>query len=315
MTRALIVGSEGQDGRLLFDLLAGQGVMVLGLGKGSSRSTEGGTKSGIDVTCRPEVEHLVKHWSPDEVYYIAAVHQASEAASPPDDVELFERSHTVHVAGVLNFLEALSERRAGALFYAASSLIFGHPAQSPQDETTPFRPLDIYGITKSAGVQACSYYRDNRGVNASVGILFNHESPLRRSNFVSQKIVRGVVAIAAREQSQLTLGNLSAKIDWGYAPDYVRAMTLIFRNAPPDNYVIATGETHSVQEFAEIAFRRLGLDWREHIVEDRSVLTRQSSVRSGNASRLRDRTGWRPSVSFPEMVELLVDAAVSEHAS
>jgi GDPmannose 4,6-dehydratase len=314
MTRALVVGSEGQDGRLLFDLLAREGAAVLGLGKGSARSTEGDWNSAVDITCRLEVEHLVKHLGPDEVYYIAAVHQASEDAAPPDDIELFERSHAVHVAGLLHFLEAMSEREGGALFYAASSLIFGLPAESPQDESTPFRPRDIYGITKTTGAQVCRYYRDTRAVNVSVGILFNHESPLRSHNFVSQKIVRGVVAIAGGAPGKLTLGNLSAAIDWGYAPDYVRAMTLIVRNPTPDDYVIATGETHSVREFAEIAFRRLGLDWRDHVVEDRSVLTRQSAVRVGNASRLRDRTGWRPSVSFPEMVELLVDAAAKEHA-
>ena len=315
MTRALIVGSEGQDGRLLFDQLAGEGVAVLGLGKGSARSTEGDRNSAIDIACRPQVEHLVNNWAPQEVYYVAAVHQASEDATPPDAIDLFERSHDVHVAGLLHFLEAMSEREGGALFYAASSLIFGLPAESPQDESTPFRPRDIYGITKTAGAHACRYYRDNRGVNASVGILFNHESPLRGHKFVSQKIVRGAVAIARGVRSPLTLGNLSAKIDWGYAPDYVRAMTLIARNETPNDYVIATGETHTVQEFAEIAYRRLGLDWREHVVEDGSVLTRESSIRVGNASRLRERTGWRPSVSFPEMVELLVDAAAKEHAS
>jgi GDPmannose 4,6-dehydratase len=259
------------------------------------------------------VEHVISDWAPDEVYYVAAVHQASGDAVPPDDVELFERSHAVHVTGLLHFLEALSERRAGALFYAASSLVFGLPAESPQDETTPFRPRDIYGITKTAGAQACRYYREARGVRASVGILFNHESPLRRHNFVSQRIVLGAVAIAGGNQSKLTLGNLSARIDWGYAADYVRAMTLIVRNATPDDYVIATGETHSVQEFAEIAFRRLGLDWREHVVEDRRIITRESTVRVGNASRLRERTRWCPSVTFTEMVESLVDAAAKEH--
>lgn len=313
MTRALIVGSEGQDGRLLFDLLVGEGVTVLGLGKGTARSTEGDATTAVDLSCRGEVEDLVRKWNPDEVYYLAAVHQAAEDATPPDDVELFERSHAVHVTGLLHFLEALSVRKAGALFYAASSLIFGAPQESPQDETTPFRPRDIYGITKTAGSHACRYYRRIRGVNASVGILFNHESPLRRHNFVSQKIVRGAVAIASGEQHKLTLGSLSAKIDWGFAPDYARAMTLIVRSATPDEYVIATGETHSVQEFAEIAFQKLRLDWREHVVEDPNVLTRQSTVRVGDASRLRERTGWGPSVSFPGMVALLVDAAVKEH--
>lgn len=313
MTRALIVGSEGQDGRLLFQQLSLEGVAVLGLGRGSSRGTEG-ESPGVDVTCRREVERLVTEWGPDEVYYLAAVHQASEDAAPSDDVELFERSYAIHVTGLLHFLETLRKRGSGELFYAASSLILEPPGETPQDETTPFRPRDIYGITKVAGTEACRYYRESRGVNASVGILFNHESPLRRRSFVSQRIVQGVVAIAAGEQSKLTIGNLSARIDWGYAPDYVRAMTLIVRTGRADDYVIATGETHSVQEFAEIAFRRLGLDWREHIVEDRSLLTRQSSVRVGNASRLRVRTRWRPSVSFPEMVELLVDAASKEHA-
>lgn len=315
MTRALIVGSEGQDGRLLYSQLAAEGSAVLGLGNGSSRSTDTAATNPVNVGCRQEVQRVVAEWQPDEVYYLAAVHQASQDAIPADDVDLFERSQTVHVTGALHFLDALRERQSGALFYAASSLVFGDSTDGPNDEQTPFRPRCIYGITKTAAAQACRFYRESKGVKASVGILFNHESPLRRSNFVSQKIVRGAAAIARGQEEKLVLGDLSARTDWGYAPDFIDAMIRIVRSAPPDDYVVATGETHSVGEFAETAFGRLGLNWREHVIEDPGLLTRQSITRVGNASRLRDRTGWRPSVTFVEMVELLTDAAQKENVA
>jgi GDPmannose 4,6-dehydratase len=152
-------------------------------------------------------------------------------------------------------------------------------------------------------------------VKASVGILFNHESPLRRPNFLSQKIIRGATAIARGQEEKLVLGDLSARTDWGYAPDFVDAMIRVVRSTPADDYVIATGETHSVEEFAEIAFDRLGLNWREHVVENPGLLTRRSITRIGNPSRLRERTGWRPRVSFAEMIELLIDAVPKEDAA
>src|SRR5688572_166442 len=196
MRRALIVGSSGQDGRILFDRLASDGCAVLGLARGSARSTESNEAIPVDVGSRNEVLHAVGQWRPDEIYYLAAVHQASQDALVADDAALFQRSFEVHVTGLIHFLEAMQERQLRAsLFYAASSLIFGDVVAPFLDEQTPFRPRCVYGITKTAGLHVCRYYRETHRLRACGGLLFNHESSLRKPNFVSQKIVRAAVAI------------------------------------------------------------------------------------------------------------------------
>lgn len=310
MSRALIVGSEGQDGRILFDRLTADGWAVIGIGRQSVRGADSVAIEKVDVTSREQVADLLAQLEPDEIYYLPAVHQASQDPLATDDAALFERSFDVHVAGLIHFLNELAERQIKAsLFYSASSLVFGDVSGGVQDEQTPLRPRCIYGITKTAGVHACRYYRATHRVRASAGFLYNHESPLRGPAFVSQKIIRAATAIARGSEQPLVLGNLAARIDWGYAPDFVDAMIRIVRHPVPDDYIVATGETHTVEEFVEIVFARIGIDWRKHVVEDRSLLTRPSVTRTGNAARLREHTGWRPTVTFREMTELLVDSA------
>src|SRR5581483_8894819 len=256
MKRAVIVGSEGQAGRILFDQLAGTGAAVLGIGSNRTRSTTPDSPVGIDITNRSEVLETVRAWQPDEIYYLAAYHHSSEDKTG-DDAELFERSFEVHVCGLIHFLEAMKQHAPDArLFYAASSLVFGTPSHSPQNEDTPLAPQCVYGITKVAGIHSCRFYRESHDLHVSVGILYNHESPLRRAGFVSQKIVRAAIAIARGSREKLVLGDLSARVDWGYAPDFTEAMQRIVRLTEPDDYIIATGEAHSVQEFVEIAFRK-----------------------------------------------------------
>ncbi|HUQ20776.1 MAG TPA: GDP-mannose 4,6-dehydratase, partial [Gemmatimonadaceae bacterium] len=165
-------------------------------------------------------------------------------------------------------------------------------------------------ISKAAGVHTSKFYREAHHVRASVGFLYNHESPLRGPSFVSQRIASGAAAIAAGLQQTLTIGDLSARTDWGYAPDFVDAMIRIARRPDADDYIIATGEAHTVEEFVEAAFARVGLDWRDHVTEDRSLLTRTSPARIGNPTHLKTSTGWEPTVTFKELVEILVDAAV-----
>ncbi len=316
MKRALIVGSDGQDGSLLYDRLTGDGVPALGLARDSIRGGGGNEFKPVGVHSRTDVKSLLKKWRPSEIYYLAAVHQASEDAVKADDVRLFEESLSVHVTGLVNLLDVLKEMLPHAsVFYAASSLVFGDAEVSPQDESTPFQPRCIYGITKVAGVQVCRYYRERHGVRVSAGFLYNHESPIRRENFVSRKIVRAATNIAAGGRDKLVIGNLSAQVDWGYAPDVIDAMIRIVRQPRSDDYIVATGETHSVREFVEIAFDRLGLDWRLHVEERPMLLTRRSTVRVGDATRLREHTGWRPTISFRRMVEILVDAERGVHAA
>jgi GDPmannose 4,6-dehydratase len=307
MTRAIVIGSEGQDGRILFDRLKHDGCDVLGLGRDSVRGDDAKDLRPFDINSREQISELIRRWRPDEIYYLAAVHQASEGPTTADDAALFDRSLSVHATVPIYILDAITrtEHRT-RFFYAASSLVFGNVTDECQNERTPIRPRDIYGITKATGMNACRFFRDVHEVHASGGILYNHESPLRKRNFVSQKIIRGALEISRGTRKTLELGDLSARIDWGYAPDYVDAMIRIVRQKTPDDYIVATGEARSVQEFAEITFGLLGLDWQSHVVENRGLLTRRSPTRVGDASKLRERTGWAPQITFPQMIEILL---------
>lgn len=296
MKSAVIVGARGQDGRLLSEQLEQAGHSIVGLGRGD-----------IDLLNKAEIETLIRQQQPRTVYYLAAHHHSSEDPLGSDDAALFRESFDVHVTGLIHFLEAIrSHSPMTRLFYAASSHVFGQSGVPMQSELTPLNPICIYGITKTAGVHCCRYYRQSHGLFASTGILYNHESQYRSPKFVSQKIIRGALAIAAGEQGQLSIGDLSAHIDWGYAPDYVDAMQRILALPRADDFIIATGESHSVQEFVEIAFEDAGLDWRMHVAENSSHITKQRRNLTGDSSKLCVATGWQPSVSFRQMVQLLL---------
>ncbi len=246
----------------------------------------------------------------DNIYYLAAHQHSSQDSARPDHWDLFKKSQEVHVEGLFHFLEAIRTLSPTTrLFYAASSLVFGAPARDPQDESTPLNPTCIYGITKACGVNLCRHFRQTHRVFASAGILFNHESPLRERKYVIPKIIQTAVSIARGSDEKLQLGDLGARIDWGYAPDYVDAMHRILSLDHPDDFVIASGETHSVQEVVEAAFSHLNLDWRAHVVESPGILTRRRSSLRGDPSKLHQQTGWRPSVDFPTLISRLVEAA------
>jgi GDPmannose 4,6-dehydratase len=320
MRNVIIVGSQGQDGRLLHQRLAAEGCALLGIDRHGTR--RGGpaaeTDDGpVDVLDRASVDRIVRAFAPDAVFYLAAFHHSSEDERPFDDAELYLRSHEVHVRGPSNFLETLRRHAPRArFFYAASSHCFGEPSTSLQDESTPLRPVCPYGISKTAGVQLCRMYRRRHGVEASCGFLYNHESPLRPAGFLSAKIVRGAVEIARRQRDRLVLGDLTARVDWGYAPDYIDAMIRIARLDAADDFVIASGRAHSVGDFVAIAFAHLGIDWRRHVETDSSLLTksRPAAPLVGDSGKLRRETGWAPSVGFAEMVRLLVDAELRRTA-
>ena len=309
MKRVIIVGADGQDGRILCERLRAAGSAILGIARESVRSTEDSAPARIDVTDREQVKALIANWHPDQIYYLAAHHHSSQEQAGSDTVRLFEKSHAVHVLGLLHFLEAIKDAAPPArLFYAASSLVFGDVTSEMQDERTPMNPRCIYGITKASGLHCCRFYRETHGVFASAGILYNHESAYRQEKFVSQKIIRAVLEIAAGRQEKLILGDLSAKIDWGYAPDFVEAMARILTLDRAEDFVIATGEAHTVREFVEIAFRLAGLDWKSHVEENPAVLQRRRLTLVGDATKLRNATGWHPTVTFPEMVGLLLES-------
>jgi len=315
MKRAVVVGSGGQDGSLLFDRLERDGCAVVGIERGKTRARGVRERAPVDILDRDQVRALVSSFRPDEVYYLAAHHGSSEDGAAEEDLELLEASHEVHVVGLLHFLEALrSHRPTASLLYAASSRIFGDPGSETQDEDTPLAPRCVYGITKAYGTSCCRLYRRVHSLRASVGILYNHESPGRRAGFVSRKIVDGAVDIRLGRRTHLAVADLGARVDWGYAPDFVEAMIRIAAMEEPGDFVVATGVARSVLEFVEVAFGLAGLDWRKHVVEDPSLVARPSPTLAGNARKLRSITGWAPSVSFEEMVGILYRAACSRGA-
>lgn len=308
MKRALIVGSRGQDGRLLSDLLEGQKYQVHGLIRAGLESREP-RETALDLLDGKAVRSLIGDLKPDEIYYLAAYHHSSESVRPPE-IELFRRSFEVNVYGLLNVLESVREvSPSSRVLYAASSHVFGDSASSPQDEQTPLAPASIYGISKTAGIHACRHYRDRTGVFASAAILYNHESPFRAPDFVSTRIIRGALDIRNGRTNRLVLGKLKAEVDWGYAPDTVDAMWRILQLSDPGDFVVATGELHSVQEFTEIVFDLAGLDWRSCVAENPEVIQRPQNPLRGNPRKLREKTGWKPSLTFREMVARLWEEA------
>ena len=315
MPKAIIIGCNGQDGALLCTLLHQKGYTVYGIDHALSDRTESFVRFSVVDACDPRrLPELVAEVSPDEVYYLAAYHHSADQPKPPK--ETVDLTLEVNALGLNNVLAAIAGLPASKprAFYAASSRIFGEPPGDVQDENTPLAPLCPYGISKAAGVHLCRYYRREHQVYASTGILYNHESPLRSPHFVTRKIVRAAVRISSGLERELVLGDLDARVDWGWAPDYVEAMHAILRLAFPDDFVLATGILHSVREFVEIAFSAVGLDWREHVVERRDVLDGRRSVKPlcGNSEKLQTATGWRPRVSFEQMVRSMIAAEEGE---
>jgi GDPmannose 4,6-dehydratase len=316
--RALIIGCGGQDGTLLFRERS-TSCTVLGVDVATVRSHGAGADRAVaQLPPRIDIENaehalaLVGAFVPDEVYYLAARHHSSEER--PDDATELRVSLAVNCLAFVNVLEAVRRHASRArVFYAGSSHMFGSPRGSRQDESTPFQPENPYAISKVAGAHACALFRARHGIHVSVGILYNHASPLRAPHFVSQRIAQGARSAAKDPAFKLALGSLGAVVDWGYAPDYVDAMTRIVGADSPDDYVIATGVPHTVQDFVDLAFRAVGVDWRAHVVVDplrvHGAASRPAAgALVGDSSRLRARTGWEPTVSFEEMVSLLVAA-------
>lgn len=301
--KAIIVGAKGQDGTLLAKKLMAKGYIVIGIDRDYSKSSDGSVWGDVNILNSNQVADLLNHFLPNEIYYLAACHYSSQGNSASDPGAVWKDSLNVNVQGVANFLEGMRcNAPESKLFYASSSLVFGSPQQNPQTEETPLDPKCIYSITKSAGMQCCKFYRDKLSLFASVGILYNHESCLRPEDFLSQKIIKAAKRIMVGEQQKLILGDLSAKTDWGYAPDFIDAMWRIMQLDKPDDFIIATGKPHSVQDWVENVFGLLDLDWRKYVHEDRSLITREKAVLLGDSSKLFSHTGWNPTTSFVDMI-------------
>jgi len=314
--KALITGITGQDGSYLAEFLLAKGYEVHGLVRRVALEDPAhrlhrlhGIQDRVtlhagSLESLPSLYRVVRSVLPDECYHLAA--QSFVSYSFEDE---FSTMNT-NINGTHNLLCAVRELAPACRFYfAASSEMFGKVEEVPQTERTRFHPRSAYGISKVAGFDLTRNYREAYGLHASSGILFNHESPRRGHEFVTRKITAGVAAIAAGKQKDLRLGNLEARRDWGFAPEYVEAMWLMVGRDQPDDYVICTGETHSVREFADAAFAAAGLNYMDHVVVDRQ-LHRPAEVELlvGNAEKARAQLGWRSKTPFQTLVRLMVEA-------
>lgn len=316
MKRALITGITGQDGSYLAEYLLLQGYEVHGV---SRRVAVDGDKRlwrlnksvlsqvklhSAAIEHYPSVRRVIEAIQPDECYHLAA--QSFVADSFKDEFTTMR----VNVDGTHNMLSVLRDVVPSCKFYfAGSSEMFGEVLADPQDERTPFNPRSVYGISKCAGFYMTQHYRHANGMHASNGILFNHEGPRRNSEFVTRKIARAVARISAGLDHEVRLGNLDAMRDWGHAKDYVRAMHMMLQREAADDYVIATGESHSVREFCVRAFSYVGLDWEQHVKIDPEFF-RPTDVNTlrGNAIKAYKVLGWAPKVTFQHLVEEMVQS-------
>lgn len=317
--KALITGITGQDGSYLADLLIAKGYEVHGvIRRASTLNTlridhlyENLELNDIrffkhygDLADSVQMVKLIYDLKPDEIYHLAAQSHVRVSFDIPE--------YTADVTGVgtIRILEAMRETGVDARFYqASSSEMFGKVQQIPQIETTPFWPRSPYGVAKVFSYWATVNYRESYGLHASNGILFNHESPRRGENFVTRKISRAVAEIKLGRRKELYLGNMDARRDWGYAPEYVEAMWMMLQQDNPDDYVVATNETHSVRDFVEHAFEHADLDWHDYVRHD-SKYERPAEVDLliGNAEKAKKILGWEPKVKFAELVRIMVDA-------
>lgn len=293
---AIIIGAGGQDGRLLSQLLKERGTDVIPVRRGE-----------LDSCVREDVLKLFRSQNAHEIYYLAAHHQSAESHEQSDPAETFHRGLAVHANGVSTVLEAMRRRQNGdRLFYAASSLVFAGSTTREINELTPMQPNCPYGISKAAGVEICRFYRRQYEVFATCGFLFNHESHLRPPTFLSRKIAIGAARASLDHSYKLTLGSLDTRVDWTYAPDMVEAITRTLTIPHPSDFVMCTGESHSVAEFAEAAFQAVSLDWQQHVQVDSSLLQRQVPPLTGDPSTLQEKTGWLPSIPFEEWIAKMV---------
>jgi GDPmannose 4,6-dehydratase len=311
--RALITGVAGQDGTYLAALLRSKGYEVIGMDvPGSVPRTELSRYIACDVSDTIRLAECLRELRPDECYHLAAFHRSSSVRENESVEDQDRMSLETNLLSAQTILRTLSDVRPDCrVFFAGSCHMFGDANDVPQSERTPFSPTNTYGITKAAAAQLGRIYR-TKGMYVCTGILYNHESPLRGSHFVTSKIVRAAVDAARGKTDRLVVGNLDARVDWGFAGDYVRAMHLMLQAEKPEDFVIASGTLHRVRDFVEIAFARVGLDWRDYVTEDANAYRPVSrSVFHGDPTAIRDRLGWKPETSFKELVEMMVDDCVA----
>lgn len=312
---ALVTGINGMDGSHLADLLLTKGYTVYGMERRSSSKNrvntahlEGKIKFiNGDLTDQNSIVRVINEAQPDEIYNIGAMSFVGESWNTP------ENTGDVNGLGVLRMLEAIRETGSEARFYQAStSEMFGKIQENPARETTPFYPRSPYGVAKLYGHWITKNYRESYDMFACSGILFNHESERRGHEFVTRKITDGVAKIHLGLADHITLGNLDAKRDWGYSPDYVEAMWRILQQDTPDDYVISTGVTKSIREFLDIAFNHIGIsDWGKYIKQDpRFMRPAEVDYLKGDYTKAKEKLGWEPTTSFEDLVKIMLDSDI-----
>jgi GDPmannose 4,6-dehydratase len=310
--RALITGVTGQDGSYLAELLLSQGYTVIGMVRRSSTvnferiahiQDQLELVAG-DLLDEVSLIHVLRDHRPNEVYNLAAQSFVQTSFSQP------VLTGETTAMGVTRLLDAIRLTDPEIRYYqASSSEMFGKVLEVPQRESTPFYPRSPYGVAKVYGHWITVNYRESYSLHASSGILFNHESPRRGLEFVTRKVTHAVARIAHGLQDKLSLGNLDAQRDWGYAADYVRAMWLMLQQDGPGDYVVSTGETHEVRELCRLAFEAVGLDWEQHVViDDKFMRPAEVDLLVGDPTRAHDVLGWKPEVDFPALVTMMVEA-------
>ncbi len=320
--KALITGITGQDGSYLAEFLLGKGYAVHGLIRRASTFNtdriehlykdphEAETRLFLhygDVASSGNLSDLVYDIRPNEIYHLAAQSHVRVSFDMP------EYTGDVTGLGTVRLLEAIRKSGIDTRFYQASSSEMFGSTPPPQNEATPFQPQSPYAAAKLYAYWLTRTYREGYGIHASNGILFNHESPRRGETFVTRKITRAVAAIVAGQQDTLFLGNLDAKRDWGYAPDFVEAMWLMLQQDTPDDYVIGTGEAHSVREFLDEAFGYVGLDWRTYVrIDERYYRPNEVDYLLADPTKAREQLGWQPRTAFRELVHIMVDADLEQ---
>lgn len=312
MTRALITGIGGQDGSLLAELLLAKGYEVSGLVRRDLEDypdlvplADRVEVVHADLLDRDAVVETLERVRPQEIYNLAAPSFVPQSWERPVETAEFA---AVGVTALLEAVRAVSPE--SRVYQASSSEIFGAPSESPQTERTPLAPVTPYGVAKAYGHLIARSYRLRYGLFVCSGILYNHESPRRPLSFLPRKVAHGAASIALGHADELLLGDLDARRDWGYAGDAVHAMWLMLQHDVPDDFVVASGESHSVRELAELAFAHVGLDWRDHVRVDPTLVRGRAELHDlvGDPSHARAELGWRQEVAFPELVRLLVDA-------
>jgi GDPmannose 4,6-dehydratase len=321
MTRALITGVFGQDGSYLAELLSANGYEVHGVARADLSSHGRALRAHLagkgvvpvlhdcDLEDAAAVGALVAAVEPDECYHLAAIHYSSEVL-PAQQAELDRALFQQNVLSTLNLLSAIRQHSPRTrVVLAGSCLMYDASASSPQNESMPYRSRSLYGLSKIAGCNLVDYFRAEHGLHASTAVLYNHESPRRRSAFVTRKIVQGLVAVRRGRSEQLGLGNLDTVKDWGYAPDYVEGLWRMARSDCPASYLLATGVPHTVEDFVREAADTLGYqDFREVVRVESGLARGQGSVTLvGDPTRARTQLGWRSTVTFREMIERMME--------